>query len=152
MVFLKKILIPTDLSEFSMAAMDFAESFGDLYSSKICVLHVLDSKESHQRSDDEALKELEQFIQIYSRTPARLTMMVRKGVPADEIRRFADEEGIDLIIMATHGRTGLRHVLMGSVAEKTVRLASVPVLTVKPLPMVENLLKNEDVEKELHLR
>lgn len=152
MVFLKKILIPTDLSAFSMAAMDFAESFGDLYSSKITVLHVLDTKENQQRSDEEVMKELEEFMGSYARTPARLTMVVRRGIPADIIRRFAEEEGIDLIVMATHGRTGLRHVLMGSVAEKTVRLASVPVLTVKPLPMVENVLKNEDIEKELHLR
>jgi universal stress protein A len=151
-VFLKRILIPTDLSEFSMAAMDFAESFGDLYSSRISVLHVVDAKESHHRPEEEVHKALEEFIGSYSRTPSRLSLVVRKGVPADEIRRFAEEEGIDLIVMATHGRTGLRHVLMGSVAEKIVRLAAVPVLTVKPLPMVENVLKNEDVEKELHLR
>ena len=54
--------------------------------------------------------------------------------------------------MATHGRTGVKHVLMGSVAEKVVRLSAVPVLTVKPLPIRESLLREEDVENELHLR
>jgi len=53
------------------------------------------------------------------------------GPPADTIVRVAQERGVDLIVMSTHGRTGLQHVLMGSVAEKVVRLAPCPVLTVK---------------------
>ena len=53
------------------------------------------------------------------------------GRPADAIIRIAQERQIDLIVMATHGRTGLEHVLLGSVAEKVVRLAPCPVLTVK---------------------
>ena len=68
----------------------------------------------------------------------RLTAVVRRGMPAEEIKRFAQEEGIDLIVMASHGRTGLRHMVMGSVAERVVRLCSVPVLTVKPHPFRES--------------
>ena len=56
---------------------------------------------------------------------------VAMGPPADTIVRVAQERGADLIVMSTHGRTGLQHVLMGSVAEKVVRLAPCPVLTVK---------------------
>ena len=57
---------------------------------------------------------------------------VAMGHPADAIVRVAQERGADLIVMSTHGRTGLQHVLLGSVAEKVVRLAPGPVLTVKP--------------------
>ena len=56
---------------------------------------------------------------------------VAAGNPADAIVRFAKERGADLIVMGTHGRTGLQHVLLGSVAEKVVRLAGCPVLTVR---------------------
>lgn len=56
---------------------------------------------------------------------------VAMGHPAEAIVRIARERGVDLIVMSTHGRTGLKHVLMGSVAEKVVRLAPCPVLTIK---------------------
>ena len=56
---------------------------------------------------------------------------VAVGHPADTIVRVAQERGADLIVMGTHGRTGLQHVLLGSVAEKVVRLAPCPVLTVR---------------------
>jgi len=58
-------------------------------------------------------------------------VLVAAGHPADTIVRVAREENADLIVMGTHGRTGLQHVLLGSVAEKVVRLASCPVLTVR---------------------
>ena len=59
---------------------------------------------------------------------------VATGPPADTIVRMAHERGADLIVMGTHGHTGLRHVLLGSVAEQVVRLAPCPVLTVKEVP------------------
>jgi len=80
-----------------------------------------------------------------------LVPVVKTGSPAAVIKRFAEEEGMDLIVMATHGRTGLRYILMGSVAERVVRISSVPVLTVKPQPLREAILKREDIETELHL-
>jgi hypothetical protein len=58
---------------------------------------------------------------------------------------------MDLIVMATHGRSGLRHAAMGSVAQKVVRLSTVPVLMVKPRAVRESLLRFADVERELHL-
>jgi nucleotide-binding universal stress UspA family protein len=59
-------------------------------------------------------------------------LAVRRGNPHDEITRYAADEHADLIVMATHGRTGLAHVLLGSVAEKVVQHADIPVLTIKP--------------------
>jgi len=78
--------------------------------------------------------------------------VVRSGVAEKEILRFAEEERIDLVVMATHGWTGLRHMLMGSVAEKVVRYSPIPVLTVKPKPAREEIVRRDDVELELHLK
>jgi nucleotide-binding universal stress UspA family protein len=165
MVYLRKILVTTDLSDFSLAAIEYAASFGLLYSSKLYLLHVadttpsaftlqgLDSRGKHcqQGVDPRHTQQLEEFALKKLNADMKLTLVVRNGVPADEIQRFAEEEGIDLIVMATHGRTGLKHIVLGSVAEKVVRLSTVPVLTVKPHPLRENILQNEDIESELHL-
>jgi len=165
MVYLKKILITTDLSDYSLAAMEYASSFGLLYSSKMYLLYVadipaglptmqgieIDAAIRQRAAEDSFRKELEQFVAGRVSPDIKLTHVVRIGVPAEEIKRFAAEEGIDLIVMATHGRTGLRHIVMGSVAEKVVRISNTPVLTVKPKPLRDSLLRREDVESELHL-
>lgn len=65
--------------------------------------------------------------------------------------KFAEEENFDLIVIATHGRTGLAHGLMGSVAEKVVQHSSVPVLAVNPLKMEEPVLEEEDIETQLRV-
>ncbi len=159
MIFLKKILVTTDLSPFSLAALEYAVSFGMLYTSKLYLLHVHEGKEGHHgkdaaagRNDDEARAALEEFVRMNVPAQTRLIPVVRRGTPAEEINRFAQEEGIDLIVMASHGRTGLRHMVLGSVAERVIRLCSVPVLTVKPHPFREIMIQNEDVERDLHLR
>ena len=150
MVYLKKILVTTDLSQYSLEALEYAQSFGLLYASRILLLHVDDHP--HHKSVDQAVAELAEFVARNVDPDLRLTQVVRAGHPAAEIRKFSQEENVDLIVMATHGRTGVKHALMGSVAEKVVRLSAVPVLTVKPLPVRESLLREEDVENELHLR
>jgi nucleotide-binding universal stress UspA family protein len=166
MVYLKKILVTTDLSEYSLAAMEYAASFGLLYASKLHLLFVFEpggsrfGRHAHEserrdpplRTEAEARKALEEFVTKRVQPDIRLLLHVRAGNPADEIRRFAESETVDLIVMATHGRTGLRHIVMGSVAERVVRFSSIPVLTVKPASLREGFLRNEDVEKELHLR
>jgi universal stress protein A len=165
-VYLKKILVATDLSDYSLAAVEYAASLGLLYSSKIYFLHVIDApayvfsvhgvdvaaRMKPQHSVEEALGELESFVTGKINPDIRLTPVVRSGNPAEEIKRFAEEAAIDLVVIATHGRTGLKHMVMGSVAEKVVRISNVPVLTVKPQPVREYILKNEDIESELHYR
>ncbi len=158
MVFLKKILVTTDLSDFSLAAMEYATSLGTLYTSRLYLLHVIDGhegfhgKESHPNNEEVRRKSFEEFVHVHVPPEIRITLVVKKGAAAEEISRFAEQEGIDLIVIATHGRTGLRHMLMGSVAERIVRSSGIPVLTVKPHPFRESILQNEDIEKELHLR
>jgi nucleotide-binding universal stress UspA family protein len=150
-VYLRKILVTTDLSEYSLAAVDYALSFGLLYSSTLFFLYVADSRD-HLQGEEEAHHALDAFLRKHISPDIRIVSVVRTGHPAEEIRKFSEEEGVDLVVIATHGRTGLRHILMGSVAERTVRSSSVPVLTVKPPPLRESILKKEDVERDLHLR
>jgi nucleotide-binding universal stress UspA family protein len=79
---------------------------------------------------EEALTRLRDLVANAFQGPSEVAVAL--GHPADAIVRVAQERGVDLIVMSTHGRTGLQHVLLGSVAEKVVRLAPCPVLTVKP--------------------
>jgi universal stress protein A len=153
MVYLRKILVTTDLSEFSLVAMEYATTFGLLFASKIFLLHVIEGKEvSVRRPEADPQAALERFVLNQINPDIKLIPVVRFGDPASEIRKFAEEEQVDLIILATHGRTGLKHMVMGSVAERVVRLSNIPVLAVKPHPMRESILQNEDVEEELHIR
>ncbi|HMK38577.1 MAG TPA: universal stress protein [Bacteroidota bacterium] len=150
MVYLKKILVTTDLSLYSLEALEYAQSFGLLYASRIFLLYV--DEHAHHRNDPQSAASLAGFVSRNVDADVKLTQIVRSGHPATEIRRFSLEEHVDLIVMATHGRTGVKHALMGSVAEKVVRLSAIPVLTVKPLPVRESILRDEDIESELHLR
>jgi nucleotide-binding universal stress UspA family protein len=152
MMYLRKILVTTDLSEYSLAAMEYAASFGLLYSSTLFLLYVIEAREGHHGEEEGARRALDAFIMKHVSPDVRIVPVIRQGNPSFEIRKFAEEEGVDMIIIATHGRTGLRHIVMGSVAERTVRHSNVPVLSVKPRPLREGFLRNEDVEKELHLR
>jgi len=152
LIYLRKILVPTDLSQVSLAAMEHAASFGLLYGSRLYLLHVVEHSPGRGAPGREAEKELEEFIAGNVKQELKLVPITRTGNPAAEIITFAEEEGIDLIVMATHGRTGLSHMVMGSVAEKVVRLSRIPVLTVKPPQMTEQIMEDEDIEHELHLR
>lgn len=166
MINLKRILVTTDLSEFSLAAMEYATSLAVLYGADLHVLHVtdvfspvsglqgpdVDTDVYGQRSAAISESELRKVIRPFSQPGLRVVPVVRIGTPAGEITRYARENGFDLIIMATHGRTGLAHMVLGSVAEKVVRLSDVPVLTVKPVEVREGIIRKEDIENELHLR
>jgi len=184
MVFLRKILVTTDLSEFSLAAFEYATTASIFFNAEIFLLYVYEGssvrpvkmtgRDSHlsevdgaalnrahgdrqphghaHYSEEEALKALKEFVQSSISSGLNVHTVVRCGTPAEEIIRYARQEGIDLIVIATHGRTGLRHIMMGSVAEKIVRLSTIPVLSVKPGAFREQILKDEDIENELHLR
>lgn len=167
MVNLRKILITTDLSEYSLAAVDLAVSLRLLYDATLYILYVqedlppiglalhtlyVDGDVYRKRSEQEARIALEEFVDRHFGPHGRPVPVVRSGEAPAEIIRFAEEEGVDLVVMATHGRAGIGHVLMGSIAEKVVRASRAPVLTVKPAPVKQALLREEDVERELHLR
>jgi nucleotide-binding universal stress UspA family protein len=159
----RTILIPIDLSCYSLVAVQYGQDVAALFDAELVVLYV----EEYSRKTTEAAptgsqrevrkKELIGVVQrllINHRLVQRsMRIEIRFGSPVREIINAAEELRADLIIMSTHGRTGLRHVLVGSVAEKVVRFAKCPVLTVKPEEMRELIdITEEDVVLSLHLQ
>jgi glycine betaine transporter len=86
---------------------------------------------------DKTQTELQDFAQKHLKEPVPTEVKIAVGKPAEEILRVAREEAMDLILMGTHGRTGLRHLLLGSVAEEVTRQAPCPVFTVRRQPDLE---------------
>lgn len=161
---IKKILVPTDLSEFSVAAVGYAASLAEKYEAKIYMLYVVEGEPSHglplvdghsdglpALGEQEGKAELHRFVNRKVKEIKDVIEVVGAGKAQTEILRYAKEEGIDLIVMATHGRTGLAHVLMGSVAERVVRTSVVPVMTIKPASFQGYLVTEKDIEEDLHL-
>ncbi len=148
-----RILVATDFSDLSAEAVQYAQSLAASYTSELILLHVIDDAPALAMHTMElttevvirdtthsAVHHLEQFVASHDvRCAGGVRTATRRGNPHEEIVKYADEEGVDLIVMATHGRTGLAHVLLGSVAEKVVQLASVPVLTIKPASVRRSL-------------
>ncbi|MCY2965193.1 MAG: universal stress protein [Planctomycetota bacterium] len=147
MIRLKKILLPTDFSQNARSAQNYACAFADQFDAELHVLYVLQDltlvmPEPGAMFAIPALNvaEVEQSAQRMLLTVPddswakgkKVIRATRTGSPYVEIVRYAADAGIDLIVMSTHGRSGLPHVLLGSVAEKVVRKAGCPVLTVRP--------------------
>ena len=164
MVKMKKILVPIDLSEYSLEAVEYACGLASGSEAQIYLLHVVPIEQpfafpvvdQHSETtlrdlEEKLLAQLEVFIRRKVCNAKHLVRVIRRGEPSGEIVKFSKDESIDLVVMATHGRTGVGHVLMGSVAEKVVRHSPVPVLTVKPLLIRETLLKEHDIEEQLRL-
>jgi nucleotide-binding universal stress UspA family protein len=140
---IKSILHPTDFSQPSEYAFQTACALARDHGAKLVLLYVVPpfiATEAYVPPPSEEYREKvwEEFRQIQATVPAvrevRVETQITEGDPAHEIVRVAEEVGADLIVMATHGRTGLRRLLMGSVAEHVLRRAACPVLTVKAPP------------------
>jgi universal stress protein A len=146
MIQIKRILLPTDFSEYSAAARRYACAFSDQFEAELHLIHVIQDLAPLVPEPGvvvpppgDYLRELEQNAQAMLErvldpgwaAGKRIVRVVRQGPPFLEIVRYAKEMAIDLIVIGTHGRTGLAHVFMGSVAEKVVRKAPCPVLSVR---------------------
>ncbi|WP_254533736.1 universal stress protein [Natrinema gelatinilyticum] len=131
----ERILIPTDGSENVVHAVEngiaIAEQFGATVYAFAVVPYVV--TRDHIRYDPEAVAErgVEDIQEQCDKKGIDVITEVRKGEPFEEILAYSDENDIDVIVMGTHGRTGLDHVLIGSTAERVVRHAPIPVLTVR---------------------
>jgi nucleotide-binding universal stress UspA family protein len=144
---LHTILFPTDFSERSEAVFPFACSLARDQGARLLVLYVDPPPAFHgevvdRREEDEYYEPLWAQLRRYQAPGpnVRVEHHMEEGHPTEEILRVAREEKCDLIILATHGRTGLRRLLMGSVAEEVVRRASCPVLTVSAPPPADETL------------
>jgi nucleotide-binding universal stress UspA family protein len=158
---IKKILVTTDFSDFSIAALEYAFSLAMTHDASVHLLHVVDTRQwptlrksgkvSAASLERTARASMQQFISETVDEYSVVTPVIRTGIPADEIAQYAREAQADLIVMATHGRTGLAHVLIGSIAEKVIRCSTVPVFVVKPTAVIEKLITEDDVTRNLHL-
>lgn len=139
---LDKILAPTDLSPRAEAAVQYAHGLAERFGAELHVLHIAaDLTEAARLHGATGIVDTSASADDYDRWLAALlgeagsvrrVEAVRIGSDvADAICRYAQSEAIDLIVMATHGRTGLTHLLMGSVAEQVLRSAPCPVLTIR---------------------
>ena len=142
---LKKILCPVDFDPNSISALKFGWRLAQRYKASVSLLHVVALPFEPAEVPVEApvpeweqnsLAELEEVATENLSAKARCKLMVRRGDPALAILEVEKELKPDLIVMATHGRTGLSHMVLGSVAERTVRESTAPVLTVRGRPRV----------------
>jgi nucleotide-binding universal stress UspA family protein len=146
MLALKTILVPTDFSEASEAALEYAKGLAAAFGASIHVVHVTEDLLAHAWSaevyvasmpnlreeiDREARERLAAMLTDAEREQFRVTATVIAGNPFLEVVRYAKANSVDLIVMGTHGRGPIAHMLMGSVAEKVVRKSPCPVLTVR---------------------
>jgi universal stress protein A len=146
---LERILCPTDYSEPSFEALDAAAELAGQFGAELILLHVVapvpvlpapyataaatsfDVAEYQRAMERNAGETLARIASERIGEAVRTRTLTVQGEAADEIARLAEAEGVDLIVIATHGRTGWRRVVFGSVAEKVVRLAACPVLCIR---------------------
>ncbi|MEK6650796.1 MAG: universal stress protein [Bacteroidota bacterium] len=153
----KHLIVPTDLSPFSLTVLRYAVEIAELFHARLTVVHVVDRHAEHAHLPDaerehRARTAIDELLREPKVEAHGISIVVRHGHAAAEIVRAAHDLNGDLIVMCTHGRTGMRHVLVGSVAEKVVRSAVCPVLTVRPEEFREIVaLTANDVAGDLHL-
>ncbi len=147
----KKILVPVDFSELTDELIAYAGEFAKLLNARIILLHIIQSTQLVEilgsletgipsLSDPELIEQvrhsakakLEGYKRGLVEKGIEVESEVLAGVPYLEIAQFAIEKDVDLIIIASHGRSGWRHFLLGSVAEKVAKKSKVPVLIYKP--------------------
>jgi nucleotide-binding universal stress UspA family protein len=134
---LKKILVPVDFSDCSKKALQYALPFARQFEAELALVHVVQAYVAVPEmvpvevvSTRDAESDLERLRQLTCEG-VQSRAIVRVGLPHREITKAAQEFGSDLIILSTHGHTGLAHVLLGSTAERVVRHAPCPVLVVR---------------------
>lgn len=141
----KKIICPVDFSEFTDQIVECAFAIARKFESQVYLLHVSPNlnyftpyesfltPENLVAIDRNIETEVERdFGKILTKMNYPAKTVIRKGIAFVEIIDYVREEDADLVVMGTHGRSGVEHILIGSVAEKVVRKAPCPVLTIRP--------------------
>jgi nucleotide-binding universal stress UspA family protein len=144
----RSILLPTDFSECGNYALSYATSLARKFGASIICLHVIEPivpsvgysgmteplpiADISDQLEDSAERELPKFAECEECAGLEVEELIVHGEAASEIVRVAKDREVDLIVVSSHGRTGLGRILFGSTAEAVVRHASCPVLVVKP--------------------
>jgi nucleotide-binding universal stress UspA family protein len=142
---IKKILVPIDFSDYSKSALKYAQEFSKYFSAEIVLIYVVEPMVYPPdfsmgqiaiptidiELDKRAKEELEKLARNEINPDTKFQIVIKTGKPYVEIIQTASELDVDLIIIATHGHSGVEHILFGSTAEKVVRKAPCPVLTLR---------------------
>ena len=142
----RHIMAPTDFSEYSKQAVTSALELAQKFGAKLTILHVIELPPypvegyvppslSATFMDDlerQATADLAQLVPEAAAANVEVARVIAVGTPYRKIIETAEAEQVDLIVMATAGRTGFSHLIMGSIAERVVRTATCPVLTIRP--------------------
>jgi len=142
---IKKVLVPIDFSDYSKSALKYAVNFAKSFNADIILIYVVEPiiyppdfsmgqiamPSINTEWDDRAKDELQKLAKNEIAGVASVKTIIKTGKPFVEIIETAKEENVDLIIIATHGHSGVEHILFGSTAEKVVRKAPCPVLTLR---------------------
>lgn len=146
----EKILTAIDFSESSDFAFEYALTLARQFQAELTVMHVINEpvdlrgfyvphisfEQLEKEIEEGAEKMMEKFCQTKMKDFTRYTTAVVAGIPYEEILRKSEETGASLIVLGTHGRTGIDHLIFGSTAERVVRSAACPVLTIR-MPIIE---------------
>jgi nucleotide-binding universal stress UspA family protein len=139
----QRFLVPIDLSEYANQALDYAINLAGKLDARLTLLHVIQIPFGGadmgvtlpytyiQDLEAEIMQSMESCLARVTAAGLEGEIVVVHGVPFHEILETAKTQQVDLVVMGTHGRTGLQHILLGSVAEKVVRLAPCPVLVAR---------------------
>lgn len=142
---MKTILYATDFSESSDYAFGYAFSMAKKFEARLVVIHVINEPvdlrgfyvphisfdKLEEEIEEGARKMMDKFCRTHIRDYENYESCILPGIPFDEIIKKGEEVEADMIVLGTHGRTGLDHVLFGSTAEKVVRKSPIPVLTIR---------------------
>ncbi len=157
---IKKVLVPIDFSDFSKNSLRYAVNFAKKFNAEIYLIYVVEPviyppdfsmgqiaiPSASAEWDERAKEELENLVKTEIPEGINVKTILKNGKPFLEIIDTASEENVDLIIIATHGHTGVEHILFGSTAEKVVRKAPCPVLTLRE--PIKGFMFRDEIKKE----
>jgi universal stress protein A len=157
---ISKVLVPIDFSDYSKSALKYAVSFVKHFSAQLILVYVVEPviyppdfsmgqiaiPSVDLDMDKRAIDELNKLAEQEIPSEIKVKSVVKTGKPFIEIIETASEQDVDLIIIATHGHTGMEHILFGSTAEKVVRKAPCPVLTLRE--PIKGFLFKDELKKE----
>jgi nucleotide-binding universal stress UspA family protein len=149
MILIRNVLVPTDFSDTAAAAVDYGRTLAEQFSATLHLVHVVDDvalktiaaegfasymPDLQRAIDDSARKQLDAVAGRSGAASATIRRVIMSNQAAEAIVTYAASAAIDMIVIGTHGRTGVSRLLYGSVAERVVRTAPCPVLTVHAAP------------------